>query len=77
MLSLLPVLVHDADLPPTARAALQVVQTTPAGFCQDVAKQRAAATLAGLFDLTEREVADLIGLPFDLRVSPAAAARCS
>ena len=62
MPSLLPVLVHDPDLPPLTRAALTLAQTTPPGPCQETAKRKAAATLTGLYDLTDPEIADLIGL---------------
>ncbi len=62
MPSLLPVLAQDSDLPPGARAALTLAHATPAGDGQEAAKRRAAAALAGLYDLTAREIADLVGL---------------
>ena len=62
MLSLLPVLVHDPDLPAGARAALHRAQAAANGPCHEVAKHRAAASLSGLFGLDDREIADLIGL---------------
>jgi hypothetical protein len=62
MPSLLRVLVHDPDLPTQARAALLVAQATPPGTCQEAAKQRAAASLNGLYDLTAPEIAELVGL---------------
>jgi DNA-directed RNA polymerase specialized sigma24 family protein len=63
MPSLLPVLVHDPDLPAMARAALHAAQASPDGLCQEAAKRRAAVTLSGLYGLTDPEIADLLGLP--------------
>jgi hypothetical protein len=65
MPSLLPVLVHDPDLPAVARAALHLAHATPAGLCQEAAKRKAAATLSGLYGLTDPEIAELLGLPRD------------
>ena len=62
MPSLLPVLVHDPDLPAHARAALSRAHESPAGPTRKAAKEEAAAALLGLFDLTHPEIADLIGL---------------
>jgi hypothetical protein len=67
MLSLLPVLVHDPDLPPGAKAALELAQEAPPGAGREAAKRRAAASLRGLFNLTDREIAELIGLPEEPR----------
>jgi DNA-directed RNA polymerase specialized sigma24 family protein len=63
MLSFLPVLVHDPDLPPVARAALEMAREAPPGARREAAKRQAAASLRGLFDLTDREIAELLGLP--------------
>jgi hypothetical protein len=74
MPSLLRVLVHDPDLPAQARDALLVAQTVPPGTCQEAAKQRAAASLSGLYGLTAPEIAELVGLPDAAAVSAAPAA---
>ncbi len=62
MLSFLPVLVHDPDLPAVAKAALHLAQVAPPGATREAAKRQAAATLHGLFGLTETEIAELLGL---------------
>jgi hypothetical protein len=62
MLSFLPVLVNDPDLPPGARAALYLAQAAPPGVGREAAKRQAAAHLQGLFNLTEPEIAALLGL---------------
>jgi hypothetical protein len=77
MLSLLPVLAHDPDLPPGARAALYLAHTMPAGADREAAKRQAAATLAGLFDLTAPEIADLLGLPLSVAASGSLSASLS
>jgi len=59
----LPVLAHDPDLPLDTRLALQLAKDAPSVATKLAAKQRAAATLAGKFNLTGGEIADLLGLP--------------
>ncbi len=63
MLTLLPVLAHDPDLPLDARLALHLAYAAPAGATRDAAKRRAAASLNGLYGLTGREIAELLDLP--------------
>ena len=73
MPSLLPVLIHDSDLPPAARAALQSASATPDPVVKEAAKRRAASALIGLYDsqLDGDRLAVRAARPARLRSQPA------
>jgi hypothetical protein len=62
MPSLLPVLVHDRDLPPGLRADLQAYQAAGTPEARTAARRRAAMGLLSAFDLDAIEVASLLKL---------------
>jgi hypothetical protein len=62
MLSMLPLLIHSADVPAPARAALQAAATLPAEQ-RGAALETAARLLWSETDLDCADVRDLVGLP--------------
>jgi hypothetical protein len=62
MPSLLPVLVHDRDLPPALRADLEAYRAARSPEARTAARRRAAMGLLGAFDLDAVEVASLLKL---------------
>jgi hypothetical protein len=75
MPSLLPVLVHDLDLPPALRADLEAYRAAPSPEARTAARRRAAMGLLGAFDLDAIEVASLLKLDAKLDSQPAARPR--
>jgi hypothetical protein len=70
MPSLVPVLVHDRDLPPALRADLEAYRAARTPEARTAARRRAAMGLLGAFDLDAVEVASLL----KLEAEPASAA---
>jgi hypothetical protein len=62
MPSLLPVLLHDRDLPETIRTDLSIYTSAPRASHGKAARHRAAHGLRTTFDLDDVEIAALLGL---------------
>jgi len=61
MPSLLPVLLHDRDLPETIRTDLSIYKSAPRDSHGKAARRRAAHGLRTTFDLDDVEIAALLG----------------
>lgn len=60
MLSLIPLLIHDADLPKNVRTALHEAQSTRSAAVRTRAHQTAAAGLQAAYGLACDELKDLL-----------------
>lgn len=73
MASLLPVLLHDSDLPPAIRADLNHYRSARTADDRKAARRRAAIGLLSTFDLDAAEVASLLALDDRASTSPCTA----
>jgi hypothetical protein len=62
MPSLLPVLLHDRDLPEAIRTDLSIYESSPRDNRGWAARRRAAHALRTAFDLDDSEIAALLGV---------------
>ncbi len=67
MLTLLPLLIHNTQLPDDARRALKLASTSPDPVVAVGLKRSAARSLIRSFDLSWDDAAELVGLPREER----------